>query len=193
MSKCARILSYLLFCYFAISLFVRYEWMRYGPSNKSPFVCVVSARWFGDQPAVSDQNRGSVDRGFWVPEGGGAKLPDIFHPDDFLIPALDEPIQKFLCRQGLLLRQRLLSFFGRWRRYRRQALKEVRRHSLHHGMLPEGSGANRKPVLLLHSGRVHPKPFSSKSTPSPSQQPTKMQYQRANASLLRLISARTDC
>src|SRR5438132_4198573 len=29
------------------------------------------------------------------------------------------------------------------------------------------SGANRKPVLLLHSGRVHPKPFSSKSTPSP--------------------------
>ena len=25
------------------------------------------------------------------------------------------------------------------------------------------SGANRKPVLLLHSGRVHPKPFSSKS------------------------------
>src|SRR6266446_6235862 len=30
------------------------------------------------------------------------------------------------------------------------------------------SGANRKPVLLLHSGRVHPKPFSSQSTPSPS-------------------------
>src|SRR6516164_9368969 len=29
------------------------------------------------------------------------------------------------------------------------------------------SGANRKPVLLLHSGRVHPKPFSSKSTSSP--------------------------
>jgi hypothetical protein len=29
------------------------------------------------------------------------------------------------------------------------------------------SGANRKPVLLLHSGRVHPKPFSSKFTPSP--------------------------
>jgi hypothetical protein len=29
------------------------------------------------------------------------------------------------------------------------------------------SGANRKPVLLLHSGRVHPKLFSSKSTPSP--------------------------
>jgi hypothetical protein len=29
------------------------------------------------------------------------------------------------------------------------------------------AGANRKPVLLLQSGRVHPKPFSSKSTPSP--------------------------
>jgi hypothetical protein len=33
------------------------------------------------------------------------------------------------------------------------------------GCFLRAAGANRKPVLLLHSGRVHPKPFSSKSTP----------------------------
>jgi len=93
-----RILGYLLFCYFAISLFACYEWLRYGPSYKPPFVRIVAARWFGDEPAVSDQGFGCIDRGFWVSEGGGAKLPDIFHPDGFFIPALDEPIQELLGR-----------------------------------------------------------------------------------------------
>ena len=89
---------YLLFCYFATSLFVRYAWMRYGPSHEAPFVRVVSACWFGDQPAVSNQNRGCVDRGFWISEGGGTELPDIFHPDDVFSPALDEPIKQLLCQ-----------------------------------------------------------------------------------------------
>ena len=72
--------------------------MHDGLSYEPPFVRVVSACWFGDEPAVFDQGPGCIDRGFWVPEGGGAKLPDISHPDDFFIPALDEPIQELLGR-----------------------------------------------------------------------------------------------
>src|SRR5262249_607347 len=91
-SKCAWILSYSLRCYFAISLSVHYEWMHDGPSHKPPLMRVVSGRWFSDEPAVFDQDLGCIERGFWVPEGGRAKLPDISHPDDVFIPALDEPV-----------------------------------------------------------------------------------------------------
>src|SRR5215467_268640 len=75
-----------------LSSLSRYSRLRDGPSYKPPFMCVGSVRWFGDEPAFSGQGFGCVDRGFWVPEGGGAKLPDIFHPDDVFIPALDEPV-----------------------------------------------------------------------------------------------------
>ena len=53
-STCAWIPRYLLVCYFAISLFARYEWMRDGLSYEPPFMRVVSARWFGNEPAVFD-------------------------------------------------------------------------------------------------------------------------------------------
>src|SRR5262245_4774943 len=97
----SELFAILLLCYPVI---VRYERMRDGLSYKPPFMRVVSACWFGDKPAVFDQGSGRIDRGFWVSEGGGAKLPNIFHPDGVFIPTLDEPIQELLCRQGLLLR-----------------------------------------------------------------------------------------
>src|SRR5262245_4719997 len=99
--------------------------MCYGPSHKSPFMRVISACRFGDEPAVSDQDRGCVDCGFWVPEGGGAELSDISHPDDFFIPVSDDPIEQSLC--CLDLRRGFLRFLGWCWPPLIQSFKEVHR------------------------------------------------------------------
>jgi hypothetical protein len=99
-----------------------YSGCNYEFSNDLPRTLAVPARFYGHQPAVSDQSFGCSDRAFLVSEGIGTIDANIARTDCWFGPSLKK-IEQSLCRIFARLFDQL-----RFRSTSIQPIKQVRHH-----------------------------------------------------------------
>src|SRR5262249_4512902 len=104
-----------------------YSGRNYEPSNNLPCALAVSARFYGGQPTVSDQDFGRIDCALLVSEGVWTVDADIARTDCRFGPPLKK-IEQPLCR----IFARLADWFWFWLRKQ----KRFTRHRHFSPLLP---------------------------------------------------------